>query len=58
MWNQAICDTCFGKREPGREPVRITPPEREVCCDCGADTDSGIYIRAHRDTVRFPTQER
>lgn len=44
-WTHAICDDCYAKREPGREPVRLVNRELEHCCFCGDQTLSGIYYR-------------
>jgi hypothetical protein len=44
-FRHAICAPCFAARNPGREPVRILPPDDEQCCYCGAPTRDGIYIR-------------
>ena len=40
-WNHSVCDQCFEKRQPGREPVRVV----SICCDCGVQHRSGIYVR-------------
>ena len=40
-----ICDECWKRRKPHREPVRLKQPEPEVCCLCGNVTESGIYVR-------------
>jgi hypothetical protein len=44
--NNTIYDRCWVLREGNREPYRLTKPETEPCCFCGADTQSGIYTRA------------
>ncbi len=46
-WNHAVCDACWEKKVPGRDPVRIVEATKEVCCLCGADTQSGIWVRAN-----------
>ena len=51
-WDHAICDGCWIRREPSKEPVRLLEPESEQCCFCGSLTHSGIYVREH------PTSER
>jgi len=44
-FNHAICDDCWGKREPKRDPVRIKDFKCMSCCFCGDPTVSGIYVR-------------
>lgn len=46
-WTHPICDPCWLEVQPGREPHRFVEAAREleVCCFCGDDTSSGIYIR-------------
>lgn len=46
-WTQPICDTCWVKREPDRNPVRVKEPEGpiEMCAFCGMPTGTGIYVR-------------
>jgi hypothetical protein len=56
----AICDACWVKREPNREPVRIKPEycEEEYCCWCGITHRSGIYVRASsEDALVCPGHE-
>lgn len=54
-----LCDTCWGEREPGREPHRIGDPLEETCGYCGGRTSSGIYYRDHPDNIRFlPSEEK
>lgn len=47
-WNHAICPSCYRRREPYRDPIRLRPEfvVREVCCFCGEFTEDGIYYRA------------
>ena len=42
-WRHAICDACWWKREPDREPVRVLDC-RELCCFCGHRETDGIYV--------------
>lgn len=44
-FNHAICDPCWEKRSPGRVPHRLVVGGLEVCCWCGHETGSGIYVR-------------
>ncbi len=47
-WNHSICDVCWSRLYPDREPVTIVPDYRHVeqCCYCGGEHCSGIYFRA------------
>ena len=58
-WTHGICDFCWEKRFPDKEPHRMSPELREVerCCDCGNSTVSGVYVRLNPITVRFPREE-
>lgn len=45
QWTHVLCQKCWYERNT-TSPVKvqgITEPER--CCDCGADTTAGIYVR-------------
>ena len=44
-WTHSICDSCWNIKEPIREPVHIMHGEIEICCFCGKETRSGIYVR-------------
>jgi hypothetical protein len=52
-WTHALCDQCWTLREPERRPARLVARDREVCCGCGAETRSGIFIRADPSTMQF-----
>lgn len=54
-WTQPSCEVCFVDRNPGREPVRLREPEREVCVFCGQTTEDGIYVRVDPSTAEHPT---
>jgi hypothetical protein len=58
-WTQALCENCWLRDNPGREPVAIKPEfaELERCCKCGADTFSGIYVRVDPATVPYPRKD-
>jgi hypothetical protein len=63
MASHSLCDACYAKREPGREPYRIVNPDApegeregayvEVCCSCGQPTTAGIYYHSP-GRVGFP----
>jgi hypothetical protein len=52
-WTHAICDVCWVKREPGRQPFQIGAGlrEKEKCCFCGKPTWAGIYIRTDPESL-------
>lgn len=58
-WTQPICDECYDRLYPGREPHRIRYDLRDVeqCCQCGDTVRSGIYVRIDPKTVLFPQGE-
>ena len=58
-WTQPICRACWYHRNPGRNPVQMTPEwrETEVCCWCGKDTTDGIYVREDPAVVPYPAKE-
>jgi len=43
-WTHAICDNCWDAQSD-MPPVKMKNPDTEICCFCGAETKSGIYIR-------------
>lgn len=44
-WTHAICDACWDQRNPYRDPYRIKEATEVMCCFCGNQTKSGIWIR-------------
>jgi len=54
-WTHPTCIRCYEIEEPDRYPAAVFPPDEEVCCFCGADTDDGIYYRA--DPKKVHTEE-
>lgn len=56
-WTQPLCQACWDKERPHDQPVRITPPETEVCCMCGQETRDGIYARYNPAAVPYPATE-
>jgi hypothetical protein len=48
-WNHSICETCWKKQNPDREPIVIKPQFRdeETCCSCSLRHFSGIYVRSN-----------
>lgn len=42
-----------GKKNPDRVPHVLKYQPLEVCCFCGANHTSGIYIREERGNVPF-----
>lgn len=59
-WTQPVCDACWTARCPGLRPIRVLVDgdlgELETCCDCGAATQSGIYVRVDPRAVPHPTR--
>ena len=45
-WLHAICGKCWEHRHPGQPASRVKNPKAEYCCQCGAVSWSGIYVRA------------
>jgi len=65
-WTQVSCGPCWRIQRPDiPEPVRVIPPRGLAepflssvrCSWCDQPTNSGIYFRAHPDTVPFPQPE-
>lgn len=56
-WTQPICDECWEKESPDREPARFRDAKREICCLCGEEHESGIYVRKDPKTVPFPRED-
>ena len=44
-WLHILCDACWERREPGGEPTRAKGAVAQPCCGCGAQTESGIFVR-------------
>lgn len=46
-WTHAICDDCWKRRFPERQPHRVRQIDNlaDICCYCHIPTDSGIYFR-------------
>ena len=53
-WTQAMCDRCWSLWRPNQTPTRLLKPVKEICCACGEETTSGIYIRADPRLVPHP----
>jgi hypothetical protein len=56
-WTHTLCDDCWYAAEPGRDPVRVKLQPIEVCCNCGALTNSGIYYREKPDLMSYCDHE-
>lgn len=52
---QPLCIECWRDLRGAREPARVLRPDLERCCMCGTRTQAGIYIRADRGRVPYPT---
>lgn len=44
-WSHNICERCWRRQKPDREPVKIKYAPVENCCFCGNSTQAGIYTR-------------
>jgi hypothetical protein len=46
-WSHHICDECFAKKYPDKQPIRAKHQYLivENCCFCGQPSKSGIYTR-------------
>ena len=53
QWTHPICDDCWDELNPDRPAARTRPDyaERDRCCWCGGDTESGIYLREDPATL-------
>ncbi len=58
--NHTICEACWKKRNPGREPVRMVDDFAiaEKCCFCGEATKARIYVREKNESVACKTEHR
>lgn len=54
-WTQPCCDDCWDGANPDRLSPRRGQGDSEICCHCGLETRSGIYIRVDPSTVPHPT---
>lgn len=50
-WTHPVCWPCWRARNGDDVPTRLRTPEPELCCWCGQQTDSGIYLRADPNTL-------
>ena len=55
-WTQPMCDWCWEHEHPYRQPRALIAESRfqEICCMCGDQTQSGIYVGRDPDRVPFP----
>ncbi len=44
-WTHIICDDCWDARHPINPSRRLDSGDEGVCCFCGKQTYSGIYVR-------------
>jgi len=52
-FTQPVCDDCWDAEHPENPARRLDAGEAECCCQCGALTRSGIYIRVDPLTVPY-----
>jgi len=57
-WTQPLCLQCWADQEGDRVPQRLAESirEKEVCCNCGEVTWSGIYVRVNPEEAKHPTR--
>jgi hypothetical protein len=53
---QPVCDDCWDTEHPDRPSPRKGQGHLEQCCQCGAATRSGIYVRLETGQVKFPQE--
>jgi hypothetical protein len=51
-WSHSICAKCWYKRNPDQEPHRLVNRHVEICCYCGEQHFSGIYVRDNPAELR------
>ena len=51
-WTHSICVECWNKQNPARSASRAGGGEPDVCCWCGKQHDSGIYVRSDPEELR------
>lgn len=51
QWTHSMCNLCWDKKNPTREPYVIKDRMLENCCFCGEPTRSGIYVRENPATL-------
>lgn len=44
-WNHSMCGACWNERNPNRQACTVIDAEVEICCFCGIENSSGIYVR-------------
>ena len=44
-WTHPICQPCWDRNFPGREPIIVTFTDPELCCFCREREAEGIYVR-------------
>lgn len=51
-WTHSICDRCWSRRNPEREPIRVDGTGWRACCFCGRPTSAEISLRADPASTR------
>lgn len=61
-WTHAQCKKCWDKehciKEDNAKPTTVIDKEVEICCDCGEQTASGIYIRRNPADVLYKKEDK
>ena len=53
VWTHSICRTCWDTRNSIYEPLVLTRPVGEICCLCGTETQTDIYLRIDPDDPKL-----
>ena len=58
-WTQAVCSECWNERNPERQVTNAaTIHVGDVCCYCGNEATTGIYVRIDPTTVPYSAVKR
>lgn len=56
-WTHLMCVACWIDKNPGRQPHRLSEPQKETCAWCGKENTDGIYMRADPKTVPYLSKD-
>ena len=51
-WTHPMCEECWDERNSDRSPYAVLDADLEMCCWCGRETQSGIYVREDPERLR------
>lgn len=52
-WSHPICMACWFDQRGNDVPYRVASSIKEICCWCGNNTFTGVYVRADPDDLPF-----